>query len=53
MHFQAVEESGLGYWAQKETCTMGAYRKSVNKLILYEQIVCDQSGLVLKHLMTE
>lgn len=27
MHLQAVEESGLGYWAQKETCTTGALQK--------------------------
>lgn len=35
MHFQVVEQNGLGYWAQKETWKMAALQK-----------VCEQVNLI-------
>lgn len=59
MHFQVVEEGwrlkkvGWDTGHRKKPVQWGLYRRSVNKLISYEQTVYDQSGLGFKYLMPE
>lgn len=59
MHFQVVEEGwrlkkvGWDTGHRKKPGQWGLYRRSVNKLISYEQTVYDQSGLGFKYLMPE